>query len=203
MTAQRQHESMSRTQQATREKILHAAWNLLDVEDQESVNMMDIAKGAGIGRATLYRYYETKEFIIRDLTLEWGRRFSAKLFAQPLDGVTVGERICYIVRSILVEAYAHPHIIRAALPVIVAKNESMSGSRSGIRSLLPGLVEPVIADIKIVEKEKCLAATHRLLLGSLYMVNSGSDSISISMDTISFTLRKLLGERAWQRALPG
>jgi AcrR family transcriptional regulator len=58
---------------ARRQKILHAAAELLRQASSESVQIEDVVRRAGIGRATFYRYFASKEELI------------ATCFAQAID----------------------------------------------------------------------------------------------------------------------
>jgi AcrR family transcriptional regulator len=51
---------MSSTNLGTREKILNAAWTLLEADKAPSVRMGDIAKQAGISRQALYLHFPTR-----------------------------------------------------------------------------------------------------------------------------------------------
>lgn len=51
---------MSSVKPSTREKILKAAWNLLESDPAPSVRMGDIAKEAGISRQALYLHFPTR-----------------------------------------------------------------------------------------------------------------------------------------------
>lgn len=46
---------------ARRQHILDTAWALFQEQDYEQVNMIDVAKGAGLAKGTLYLYFKTKE----------------------------------------------------------------------------------------------------------------------------------------------
>ncbi len=47
------------------QKMLHAATEALQAEAPEAVSMDAIAQAAGVGKATLYRYFESKEALLR------------------------------------------------------------------------------------------------------------------------------------------
>lgn len=51
---------MSSANPDTRNRILNAAWKLLEAENAESVRMSDIAKKAGISRQALYLHFPTR-----------------------------------------------------------------------------------------------------------------------------------------------
>ncbi len=46
---------------ARRQHILETAWDLFQEQDYEQVNMIDVARGAGLAKGTLYLYFKTKE----------------------------------------------------------------------------------------------------------------------------------------------
>lgn len=57
-------ETIESHRQAVREAILDAAWALVTEHGLSSVTMSRIAEGAGIGRATLYKYFADLEAIL-------------------------------------------------------------------------------------------------------------------------------------------
>ena len=62
-----------------REKIIDVAFRLFVDKKIESVTMGEIAKEAGIGRATLFRYFPGKlELVIAVNTKEWKEYFRSK-----------------------------------------------------------------------------------------------------------------------------
>ena len=59
---------------ARREAILREGFRLFSEESIESVKMTDVAKAAGIGIATLYRYYSTKPELVLAISVDqWSK----------------------------------------------------------------------------------------------------------------------------------
>jgi AcrR family transcriptional regulator len=69
---------------ARREAILREGFRLFSEESIESVKMTDVAKAAGIGIATLYRYYSTKPELVLAINVDQWKKFTDTL-EPPLD----------------------------------------------------------------------------------------------------------------------
>jgi TetR/AcrR family transcriptional regulator, mexCD-oprJ operon repressor len=83
-----------------RQSILDAATTLL-ITRGDSAIMSELADAAGVGRATLYRYFSTREELMSALANAAIDDASARLEAADLDRVPVAEAIARIFRAIL------------------------------------------------------------------------------------------------------
>ena len=71
-----------------REKILTEAYRIFVEKKIEPVSMGEIAEAAGIGRATLFRYYSSKlELVIAVCTREWKAYLDALDQVRPINSV--------------------------------------------------------------------------------------------------------------------
>lgn len=83
-----------------RQSILDAAADLLITRGDTAI-MADLANAAGIGRATLYRYFSTREELMSALSHAAIDDASARLEAADLEHVPVTEALARIFRAIL------------------------------------------------------------------------------------------------------
>ncbi len=86
-------------EERTRQVILDAAAPLLASEPDAS--MAQIADAAGVGRATLYRHYEGREALVRDLFHRATDKAGAALEAARLPSVPVDEAIRRVFRVLV------------------------------------------------------------------------------------------------------
>ncbi|TNF35414.1 MAG: TetR/AcrR family transcriptional regulator [Gammaproteobacteria bacterium] len=190
---------LSPTQAGTRDKILQAARQLLEIHGAQGTQMMDVAKAAGIGRATLYRYYRTREQLVADLTQEWSREAARQLAGKALTGHTVGERLEAILRTILAEARKHPQLSQAALSSLIADHEHAAAIQEEVASLLPDVFAPIVQAMGTADFTRVIDAGHRLLLGTLAMPNNSKADMDNALKTLVFAMKRLIGEKAWNQ----
>jgi AcrR family transcriptional regulator len=79
--------------------ILDTAAHLL--VDRRDASMNDIAAAAGVGRATLYRYFPTREALVQALADEALAEFAARLADAGLDRVPFPEALQRLTRAVL------------------------------------------------------------------------------------------------------
>ena len=90
--------------------ILEAAARLL-AEDGDA-SMADLAGAAGVGRATLYRYYPSREALLAALTAEALDELAGRLADAGLETVGVEEAIGRTVRAVLTVGDRYAVLVR-------------------------------------------------------------------------------------------
>ena len=90
--------------------ILEAAARLL--AENGDASMADLAGAAGVGRATLYRYYPSREALLAALTAEALDELAGRLADAGLETVGVEEAIGRIVRAVLTVGDRYAVLVR-------------------------------------------------------------------------------------------
>ena len=90
--------------------ILRAAARLL--ADDGDASMADLAAAAGVGRATLYRYYPNREAVLAALTAEALDELATRLADAGLETSDVEEAIGRIVRAVLTVGDRYAVLVR-------------------------------------------------------------------------------------------
>src|ERR1035437_8821751 len=97
--------------------ILDAAAHVLAV-DGTGASMTDVANAAGVGRATLYPYFETRESLLEALAVDAVADVGARLADAGLDGVTVELAIERIARAVIAVGERYSVIVREEIETL-------------------------------------------------------------------------------------
>lgn len=76
-----------------RAEALRAAAELASQGGYEAVTMAAVADRIGLSRATVYRYFSSKDHLLAEITREWTLRIDEELRRQPPPGKTLSERV--------------------------------------------------------------------------------------------------------------
>jgi len=80
------------TEQDKREKILKATESLLAKEGFQGLSMHKIAKHAGVAAGTIYRYFDDKEHLLKEIRFRVTQRIATTLQANVDDAMPIRQR---------------------------------------------------------------------------------------------------------------
>lgn len=128
--------------------IVHAATDLLAAEGID-VSMAAVAEAAGVGRATLYRYFPNRESLVHAVCLAGIAEATERLEGAQLDEVPPGEALARMARAILTVGTRYIVMLRETrLPEHEPAEELVQGRMRAIltRAREEGLVR---ADVSV------------------------------------------------------
>ncbi|SON51165.1 TetR/AcrR family transcriptional regulator [Vibrio tapetis] len=80
------------TEQDKREKILNATEAVLAEEGFQGISMQKIAKNAGVAAGTIYRYFEDKDHLLKEIRFRVTKRIADHLQANVSETMPIKER---------------------------------------------------------------------------------------------------------------
>lgn len=150
--------------------IRHATRALIEEVGYQQVQMRDIARQAGIGRATLYRHYPAKDQIAAEITQKWAGSFAKRLAPIITEIHDRKERVVAILNAIIDEGVANIKLLGAALSVQVTAPHLIS---MGLDAVLEAL-DADMKDLTQSEDSFLLEVLTRQLLAELLMIHNAS-----------------------------
>jgi TetR/AcrR family transcriptional regulator, cholesterol catabolism regulator len=78
--------SLTKTQLARRQRIIHAGLSLMLSNDYEDVQVRDVAETAGVALGTVYRYFSSKDHLFTAVFLAWQATLGDRLATRPPEG---------------------------------------------------------------------------------------------------------------------
>ena len=192
---------LSPSQQKRRNRILTVTREIISSKGSDDFNMLDVAKKAGISRATLYRYYSDRDHLISDMALDWGLSLVERLQSATPPGETIGEKLTAVFSSLFEEADQSPNLIAVTLNVIISPNYALVASHVDVEQLLPSLLNVVIDENEVEDPDFVLGTLGRLTLANMLFLNSGRSSLQEAVDNMARNARLLYGEELWNRSM--
>jgi len=89
-------DSLPGRQQERRDRIVDAAMRLMVAVDYDRIQVRDVAEGAGVALATLYRYFASKDHLFACALTKWASGFEERLAYPP--GASTAERVTAVYR---------------------------------------------------------------------------------------------------------
>ena len=167
-------------------KILQAAKALAPRLGYAAVTMVDIAQEAGVGRATLYRHYTTKEHLYTDVIRLWAEEFAEQLKRRSLRGKTVGERVSSMLRAVIKEGADNLELLTAQIACSIADAPDLRANYIKVEESIGALL--AIALGTAVSQRQALAASvlsHVLMSSNIILVAGHTTPKAIAEEMIA------------------
>jgi TetR/AcrR family transcriptional regulator, cholesterol catabolism regulator len=186
---------MTPAQAARRTRAIEAARVLAQEGGYAAVNMTDVAARAGFGRATLYRYFASKDHLLAEVTTRWGAEIIADLRARPPRGRTAGERVASVFERVFQVASEQSRLTEAAVTAALSADPSAVTAWQSAGGLVEGYLDSAIGDEPFAEREAAGRALGYVFLSTLILMTSGRISAEQAVAELASAVRLMLGER--------
>ncbi|MFI0447049.1 TetR/AcrR family transcriptional regulator [Actinomadura sp. 6N118] len=156
--------TLSKDQQARRERLLQSARELAHEGGYPAVTMHDVADRAGVARATVYRYFATKDHLLTEVAATWAHRVTDDIDALAI-GDTPAERLTALLERIVEVAASELTLTSAIIQAVTSDDSSVDDARTVLflfvrdrLSVAIGDPVPDLDDVEIVLGHILLAA---------------------------------------------
>ncbi|MDL4814493.1 TetR/AcrR family transcriptional regulator [Actinomadura opuntiae] len=156
--------TLTKDQQARRERLIDAARDLAREGGYPAVTMHDVADRAGVARATVYRYFATKDHLLTEVAATWAHRITGDIDALAV-GDTPVERLTALLERIVEVAAQERTLTSAIIQAVTSDDSSVDDARTVlflfVRDRLSAAIgEPVPArdEVEVVLGHILLAA---------------------------------------------
>ncbi|WP_018653117.1 TetR/AcrR family transcriptional regulator [Actinomadura flavalba] len=162
--------SLSKEQQARRERLVAAARDLADEGGYHAVTMHDVADRAGVARATVYRYFATKDHLLTEVAAAWAHRMTHDIEAVAVGGTPV-ERLTALLERIVVVAAGELTLTSTIIQAVTSDDPSVDDARTVLFLFVRDRLAAAIGD-PVPEREDVEIVLGHVLLAALVSLTS-------------------------------
>jgi len=156
-----------------RDRVRQAARELAERGGSAAVTMDAVAERSGVARATIYRYFASKDHLLAELAVGWAAELVAGLRADPPPGARPAERVAGSFRRVMQAALAHPHLTAAIVASTLSSEPEALRAQRRFASILPQILDGAIGGARIARRAEVEAVMAHVLFSALVNTTSG------------------------------
>lgn len=185
--------------EASRQQIIEAARTLANELSYPSITMTTVADRANISRATLYRYYSTKEQLYSDVTIKWGIQFVDQMRQNPPTGATTGDRLQDVIRRTIEVSGENPRLIGAYIATMISDDFSLQSDQRRLKDLMPSMIKIAMINTEPDKLKLTSATLQHVLISNLILLNAGKTTKEMIIKEMVEIASSLLAD-IWDKA---
>ncbi|QLY32644.1 TetR/AcrR family transcriptional regulator [Nocardia huaxiensis] len=141
---------LSDSQRERRQRLLTAARDLAATGGYAAVTMHAVADSAQLARATVYRYFGSKDQLLTAVGAEWAREVTAAWESHDVPG-RPAERVATLLTEIIDRTAAELPLCSAVVSAIISGDPTAEGERRGLYGLWMGRFDEILEEAVAAE----------------------------------------------------
>jgi AcrR family transcriptional regulator len=129
-------ETLTKSQEARRQRVLSAALELGAEGGYDAVQMRDVAQRADVALGTIYRYFSSKDALLSAAMVLWVEDLEARLAQRAPRGDTTAERVYEVLRRAVAGMEREPKLAEAVTTAMKANNNRSAQATSEVSVVL-------------------------------------------------------------------
>lgn len=134
---------LTSSQAARRDSVIAAARRLAAEGGYEAVTMGAVAERSGVARATLYRYFASRDHLLAEVTAAWGGELTQALGRRPPRG-GVARRVAAVFTRALDAARDQPRLAAAVLAPATSPDPEAVRAQARVATLIHDYLATVL-----------------------------------------------------------
>jgi AcrR family transcriptional regulator len=138
--------SLTRTQQARRQRVIDAAMSLGLDGGYDAVQMRDVAARADVAMGTVYRYFTSKDHLLAATLVHWVEQLDARLAQLPAQGDSVDIRVIDVLDRALRAMGRQPQLVSAVFTALASPDPAAVECQQQVSILMEGIITRAIGE---------------------------------------------------------
>jgi AcrR family transcriptional regulator len=138
--------SLTRAQQARRQRVIDAAISLALDGGYEAVQMRDVAARADVAMGTVYRYFTSKDHLLAAALVHWVEQLDSRLAQNPAQGSTPADRVIDALDRALRSMGRQPRLVGAVFTALASPDPAAIECQQQVSALMEGIITRAIGE---------------------------------------------------------
>jgi AcrR family transcriptional regulator len=178
---------------ASRRKLALAAARAIAAEGgYEAVTMRQVARRSGVSRATLYRYFTSKDHLLMEVSLDLNVSLVQDLQIHPPKGDTAAERLTETFSRILEALSREPKLLAATLRAFFANDPAARALEPEVRRFGSLFVDLGLGNVDLREGGDIARVLGPLSLALVIRISSEHCTLAEAIDELRCAVRLLV-----------
>ncbi len=187
---------LSPEQAARRGAVVASARGLARAGGYAAVTMQSVAERSGVGRATLYRYFASKDHLLAEVVLAWGAELAGELCARELAATTPAARVAEVLLHVLTAARAEPQLTSAVLTAATSADPEAVRAGLELGAVMQRYLDVALGEGAGPERGELAQLVGHVLFSSLVHMTSGRLAPEAAAASVEAAARRLFPEGA-------
>ena len=138
--------SLTRAQEARRQRVIDAAMELGLEGGYEAVQMRDVAARAHVAMGTVYRYFSSKDHLLAAALVFWVEQLDARLAQVPARGAVASERVIDVLERALRAMGRQPRLVAAVFASLASPDVAAIECQQQMGAVMDGIIIRAIGE---------------------------------------------------------
>jgi AcrR family transcriptional regulator len=138
--------SLTRAQQARRQRVVDAAMSLGLEGGYEAVQMRDVAARADVAMGTVYRYFTSKDHLLAAALVHWVEQLDYRLAQLPPQGTTAPSRVIDALDRGLRAMTRQPRLVGAVFTALASPDPAAVRCQQQVTAVMEGIITRAVGD---------------------------------------------------------
>ena len=138
--------TLTRAQQARRQRVIDAAISLALDGGYEAVQMRDVAARADVAMGTVYRYFTSKDHLLAAALVHWVEQLDSRLAQNPAQGASPAERVIDALDRALRSMGRQPRLVGAVFTALASPDPAAIECQQQVSVLMEAIITRAIGE---------------------------------------------------------
>ena len=190
---------LSPEQAARRGAAVAAARRLAREGGYAAVTMQSVADRSGVGRATLYRYFASKDHLLAEVVLVWGAELGGELRGRGLAAASPAGRVAEVLLHVLDAARAEPRLTSAVLTAATSADPEALRAGQELGAVMQRYLDVALGESAGPERGELAQLVGHVLFSSLVHMTSGRLAPEAASAAVAAAARRLFPDQGASR----